>query len=377
MRIAFIGQKGIPVSQGGVERHVEELSCALAKRGHEVLAYSRSTYLIGDAKLPQGVKVVTLPSIPVKAWDTIIATLFATIDVLFRKVDVIHYHSLGPAFFMFLPWFLKPSTTLVFTHHTYETQRPQWGPLARFAMRCGEAVGMALADEVVAISPVVAMDLEAIYRRHVSMVPNGFTNLPVHAITHQVLPEKYILAVSRLIRSKGLDFLINAFHLIEKDFPNYHLVIVGSATHNDSDEARLRSLANGSHRIHFLGWQPSSKLGAIYRGASLFVQPSEIEGLPMTLLEAATTGVPIIVSDIPEHMLIVRADAPSFKSKHHLDLASKLRLVLGNEEKYRERSALLAERVIRDFDWQYIAKRIENIYMNSAERRKLMVQKLA
>src|SRR3989344_4550193 len=119
MHIAFIGQKGIPVSQGGVERHVEELSRAMIARGHSVLVYSRKTYAKGDGLIPAGVKVVEYPSIHVKAWDTIVATLIASIDVLFRRVDIIHYHSLGPAFFMFLPRLFKSSAVLVFTHHTY------------------------------------------------------------------------------------------------------------------------------------------------------------------------------------------------------------------------------------------------------------------
>ena len=78
MHIAFIGQKGIPVSQGGVERHVEELSRAMIARGHSVLVYSRKTYAKGDGLIPAGVKVVEYPSINVKDWDTILATLIAT-----------------------------------------------------------------------------------------------------------------------------------------------------------------------------------------------------------------------------------------------------------------------------------------------------------
>src|SRR3990167_2416894 len=177
MKIAFIGQKGIPVSQGGVERHVEELARNLALRGHRVLVYARSTYPRGKAILPQRVHIIELPSVPVKVWDTVIHTLLSSIDVLFRRVDVIHYHSIGPAFLMFIPYIFKSNSKLVFTHHTYGMKRPQWGWLSRFILGWGERIGMRLADEVIAINPAVAMDLEARYGRRVSTVPNGGTQI--------------------------------------------------------------------------------------------------------------------------------------------------------------------------------------------------------
>lgn len=363
MRIAFIGQKGIPVSQGGVERHVEELARHLVMRGHTVLAYNRTTYKTGGAALPAGVKTVSVPSVPIKGWDTIIASLLSTIDVLFRKVDVIHFHSMGPAFFIILPRLFRPGVKTCFTHHTYETERPQWGRLARLAMRLGEIVGMRLADEVIAISPTVAMDLERRFNRRVSTVPSGASKLVEGAGADALaLPEKYILAVSRLIRSKGIDHLINAFNLIQADYPDYHLVIVGSPTHNDNDALRLRSLAAGNAKIRFLGWQPSSRLARIYRRATIFVQPSEIEGLPISLLEAASAGLPVIASDIPEHKVVVRSQALTFRSGNYIDLAAKLRFLLSNLPQYRQLAARLAKRVEAEFNWEKLTRRVEKVY---------------
>ncbi|HYD92737.1 MAG TPA: glycosyltransferase family 4 protein, partial [Flavobacterium sp.] len=261
MKIAFIGQKGIPVSQGGVERHVEEIARRLAARGHTVLAYSRKTYAKGDSILPANIKVIDLPSVPLKAWDSIVHVMLSSIDVLFRDVDVIHYQSMGPAFFMVIPWLFKPKARLVFTHHTFEKQRPQWGMLSKLSMALGEWVGVHLADRVIATGSIIADDLKARYGRPVEVIVNGGTFNATKSDTALELPQKYILAVSRLISSKGLDHLINAFNLIAADYPLYHLVIVGSATHNDNVEPELRALAADNHKIHFLGQQPSSALG--------------------------------------------------------------------------------------------------------------------
>ena len=363
MRIAFIGQKGIPVSQGGVERHVEELAKNLAARGHRALVYSRSTYKTGSGVLPPEIEVKRLPTLPFKAWDTIIHTFLASVDVLFRKVDVIHYHSLGPAFFCFLPKIFKRRAKIVFTHHTYETFRPQWGILAKFAMICGEFVGMLLADEVIAISPIVAMDLERRFRRRVTTLPNGVSHLTSNGSDFSIaLPEKYILAVSRIIRSKGLEHLINAFNLIASDYPDYELVIVGSPTRNDNILSELYRLKGENSKIHFLGSQSSSRLDVIYRKASVFVQASEVEGMPIALLEAASYAIPIIASDISEHRIILRSQGLTFTSGNYFDLASKLRMVLSNPNYYHSISYELSRRVKTEFDWNVLCEKILTIY---------------
>ncbi len=94
----MIGQKGIPfISDGGVERHVEELATRLAARGHKISAYVRPRFIVSGQKNYKGVRLISLPSIPTKNLDTITHTFLATLHVLFQKVDVIHYHGVGPS----------------------------------------------------------------------------------------------------------------------------------------------------------------------------------------------------------------------------------------------------------------------------------------
>ena len=90
MKIAFIGQKGIPAKSGGVENHVEEVAARLAQKGHEVFVYVRNNYTEKNLEDYRGIKLVHLPSISTKHLDAISHTLFATIHALFQKYDVIH-----------------------------------------------------------------------------------------------------------------------------------------------------------------------------------------------------------------------------------------------------------------------------------------------
>ena len=377
MRIAFIGQKGIPVSQWGVERHVEEIAKRLANKGHEVLVYSRETYPKGKGVLPPGVKVLELPSIPLKAWDTIVHSFLASIDVLFRKVDIIHFQSQGPAIFVILPKIFKRSAKVVFTFHCDDVLRPQWGLFAKLALRMGEWIGMKFADEVISASaPVFTDRLVQKYGRKVNTIPNGVF-LAQADCGELRLPENYILAVSRLIRSKGLDHLINAFNLISKDYPNCKLLIVGSPTLNDNDKPRLQALASGNDHIIFMGHQPSNRLFQIFQNAEVFVQPSEIEGLPMTLLEAASVGIPVIASDIAEHTSVLKDFGIYFKSKNYIDLAIKLRQVLDNKESLKVKAAEMSQMIAQDYSWDSVADKVNVIYSGLGSKNKVLKPKLA
>ncbi len=364
MIIAYIGQKGIPSSGGGVERHVEELANRLVARGHKVLAYSRFTYKAEQRRLAPGITVINLPGLPIKAWDTIFHTFLSTIDVLFRKVDVVNYQCLGPVFFSFLIRIFRPRVRVVFTHHGSEAKRSQWGVFARWAMHTGERIGMSLAHRVACVSAPLAKELMHDYGRDVATIPNGFSALEYDAstATDLVLPKYYLLAVARLIRSKGLEYLVEAFNEIADEFPEYELLIVGTPTHNSNIEPELRRLAAGNERVRLMGWQSSENLARIFANATVSVQPSEMEGMPITLLEAGSFNLPILASDIPEHIDIARDDALYFKSKDSKDLALKLREMLHDLPTWKVKGEHFALRTRTEFTWESVADKFEKLY---------------
>lgn len=364
MKIYFIGQKGIPAKSGGVEKHVEALATNLVQQGQEVFVYTRPNYT--DRKLTsyQGVKLISRPSWPTKHLDAFSHTLICSLDVLFRQADVIHFQAIGPASLLWLVKLLKPRTKIVFTFHCQDYYHQKWGRLAQRYLRFGEMVGCRLADEVVAVSRGLADYVARKYSRQAKYVPNGVI-VPEQIKESSVLaelslePKKYILAVSRLVRHKGLHHLIEAFQRLDTD---YRLVIVGSSAHTDDYVNQLQTLAASDERIVLAGERTGADLATLFSQAGLFVQPSESEGLSIALLEAMAYGLPTLVSDIPENLEAIAGFGLSFRNRDASDLAAKLTAWLNQPEASYELAKQAQLRVKTEYDWHTIADSTLQIY---------------
>lgn len=366
MKIAIIGQKGIPAKMGGVERHVEELAVRLVRAGHDVLVYTRPNYTESDLREYQGVQLISLPSIATKHLDAITHTFRVCLDVARRNVDVIHFHSIGPSSLMWLVRLLKPHTPIVFTFHTKCYEHKKWGIFARLYLRFSEFVACRLADKTVCVSralrdyAIKKYDCPAIY------VPNGVPDMEtrkMEKIKYFGLAENgYILAVSRLIRHKGLQHLIRAYNELKTD---KRLVIVGEGAYTDGFVKELKNLAGDNKNIIFAGRQSGRELEELFSNAYLFVQPSEAEGLSIALLEAMAYGKATLVSDIPENLEVIGSTGFTFRSKNHKDLAARLRTLLKNQEIVEKMGPLERSRALAEYNWDNIVDKIIKIYSNS------------
>lgn len=364
MRIAIIGQKGIPAVSGGVETHVEELAAKMADRGHEVFVYTRPNYTDKGLKMYRGVHLISLPSIPTKHLDAISHTTLACFDVFRRKVDVVHFHSIGPSIMIWLVKILKPKTPVVATFHTLCYLHQKWGVFARFSLKLGEKMCCKLSDHVITISEGLQAYVDSSYKRKANYIPNG-VNIGVPQIAN-IISEKwslskdsYILLVSRLIQHKGVHYAIEAFKKLDTD---KKLVIVGDGFFTDSYVEELHALAADDDRIIFTGRQSGKALAELYSNAYLFVQPSESEGLSISLLEAMSYGTNVLVSDIPENKEAILNLGYTFINMDVADLAKQLQHLLDNDLELKQRSSSLIRHVNENYNWDKITADVLDLY---------------
>ncbi len=365
MRIAIIGQKGIPALTGGVEKHVEDLSIRLVNDGHDVLVYTRPNYTDPEIKEYKGVQLISLPSVSTKHFDAVSHTFRAILDVAKRNVDVIHFHSIGPSSLLWLIKMLKPNTPVVATFHSKCYQHQKWGLFAKMYLKFSEMMACKLADKTVTVSRNLRNYAIKRYSSNAIYVPNGVPVMDkkeIEKIRYMGLKKDgYILAVSRLVRHKGLQYLIKAYQELDTD---KKLVIVGDGAYTDDYVKEIKDLAGNNNNIIFAGSQSGRNLEELFSNAYLFVQPSEAEGLSIALLEAMAYGRATLVSDIPENMEVIGPLGFTFRNKNHRDLAARLRTLLRNPDIVEKMGEMERQRVANEYDWNDIVDKITKIYNN-------------
>lgn len=369
MKIAFIGQKGIPGQTGGVERHVEFLARHLSTLGQEILVYNRAVTKDQEMDNYQGIKLIYLPFIDNKNLASITHTFLASLDVLKRKPDIIHYHGVGPSLLIWIPKLFLRKARLVATLHSFDYDNDKWSYFAKLMLRLGESIMCKYADEVIVLTPATQDYVLKKYHRSSQLIPNGtelldsLNNQGEQALkSFNLEPKNYIFTASRLIRLKGIQYLIAAYKNLATD---KKLVIAGEGEYQKT----LEELARGDDRIIFLGNQQGDTLRHLYANAYLFVQSSEMEGLSLSLLEAMGHASACLASDIPGNRVALAETGLYFENRNINDLQKKLKQLLDNEAEVKTLAASSYRRAVSEFNWPKVVKQTNDLYQKLIERK--------
>ena len=371
MKIAFIGQKGIPTKTGGVERYTENLALNMVRQGHEVFVYARSSYNTEKLTEYQGVKIITTPSLASKNLDAITSTFFACLDLIRRKYDIIHFQSIGPASLLWLAKIFSPRTKIVFTFHCQDYYHQKWGRFARLYLKFGEIIGNKLADEVLTVSKSLAIYARENYHNQAICIPSSAQInelLPANDIKQWNLEkDSYIVSIGRLIRHKGIHYLIEAYKNIKTD---KKLVIVGDGAYTDDYVKELHDLAGDNQNIIFTGNQTGNTLKELFSNAVIFVQSSESEGLSFALIEAMSYARPCLVSDIDSNREALADTGVFFKDKDIKDLGEKLQNMLDKPELLAQIGSAELVRVKNEYDAEKTTKQVLDLYNKTLQKPK-------
>lgn len=364
MKIAMLGLKGIPYPEG-IENFTEQVASRLVERGHQVTVYVRPYVGDGQNGHYRGIRIRKLPSVNTKHLDTITHTFLATVDALRSDVDVVHFHALGPAVFSFIPR-LKGVKTVVQVHGL-DWQREKWGRTAKTLLRCAEYTAAYFPHRTVVISQALKQYFERKYHRHFDYVPTGvesYEQRSPRVIKKWGLDNgNYILFLGRLVPEKGCHYLLKAFETIETSMK---LVIAGDSSHSDAYVARLKKIANS--KVIFTGFARGDLLEELFSNAYAYVIPSELEGLPHSLLQALSFGKCVLASDIPANLEALGACGVTFKSGDIEDLKKKILFLLNHPEFALAQKEKSQARVREHYAWNEVVNRLEQIYVECLSR---------
>lgn len=365
LRIAIVGHKGIPAVHGGIERHVDEIARRLARRGHRVDVFNRPYHPYRDPTY-EGVRILRRPSLPTKHLDAVTHTALCVLETIAsRRYDVLHVHGIGPGAFVGLARGFLPT---VFTFHAQDWRQRKWGRFARWSLRRSEAVAVRRSHAVIAVSRLLTEYVRSTYGVAAHYIPNGATPSlapPGHDLLARwgLAPGRYLLFVGRLIPDRGLETLLDAWSGI--DAPE-RLVIAGDVQHDRHYVGELRRRADA--RVVFTGHQTGEALAQLYEHASLCVHPSEVEGLPIAVLEAMSHGRAVLVSDIPENLEAVGDAAATFPVRDRSGLEAALRRLLDAPGEVARLGERALARVREHYDWDRIAAATEAVYADARAR---------
>lgn len=362
MKIAYIVLKGMPFS-GGIERYTEEVGSRLADKGHEVIVYTMKHYGVSGDHY-KGMKIKTVSALQTKSLEKITASSLATLNQCMEKdIDIVHFQAFGPSMFCFLPRLL--GRKVVVQGHGLEWMRSRWGMGIRFLLRLTEIPSVRFPNIVTVVSKVQKKYLMEKYGIESIYIPTG-TN-PPHVESPDLIKQyglcgnDYILFAGRLVREKGVHYLIEAYKQLKTDLK---LVVTGDAGHERVYKSELYKLADGNKNVIFTGFVTGKTLRELFSNCYVFVLPSEIEGLSTTLLEAMSYGNCCLVSDIPENIEALNNFGYIFKNKDVNDLASKLEFLINHHEEANSFKKSAREYVLQNYSWDKIASNFEELYIN-------------
>lgn len=364
LRIAFIGGRGIGSKYSGIETYYEEVGARLVERGHQVLVYCRR-HATPDGTDFRGITPVFRPCWRSKHGETFTHTLASTADVLFRGVDIVQYHALGPSLFSGIPK-LRGARTVA-SIRGLDWQREKWGGFAtRFLQMC-EAMSHRLPDAVSVVSRTLAQHYRDRHAVEVTHIPNGVKMEPspepreIHALG--LSGGDYVLFMGRLSPEKGCDTLIEAHRRVGD---RVKLVIAGGSSYTDRYGEELRRTAPPG--VIFPGLVGGRLRDELYANAAAFVLPSTIEGLSIALLEAMAHGCCVIASDIPENRELVDGVGLLVPPRDAAGLGAALARVLDAPGEARALGRRARQRVEADYTWEQVTVRTEAFYYDVLDR---------
>ena len=363
----MFGQKRLS-REGGIEIVVKELCTRMAKNGYTVTCYNRSGHHVSGAKYDkkteyEGINQKCVPTIEKKGLAAVSSSFFAALYSAFGKYNVVHIHAEGPAFFSWLPKLL--GKRVIVTVHGLDWQREKWksGFGSKF-IKQGEKNAVKYADEIIVLSKGVHDYFRNQYGRETRFIPNGVNRPEIRKaelITDKfgLTKDSYILFLGRLVPEKGIRYLIEAFKNVKTE---KKLVIAGGSSDTDSFMKELKELAKDDKRIIFTGFVQGQMLEELYSNAYIYTLPSDLEGIPLSLLEAMSYGNCCLVSDIQECTEVVEDKALIFKKSNVQDLQNKLQEACDRAEKVMELKQQAADYICKKYNWDDVVEETLKLY---------------
>lgn len=385
LKIGICGHKKIIGREGGVEIVVQEISERLVKKGHHVTVYDRKGHHVSGAEFDnpyydsineyKGIKIIKVPTVDRAGFSALFYSILASIHMAFSDYDVVMYHAEGPSVMCWLPSLF--GIPVVAENHGLDWARQKWGGAASRLIKAGEIMMASQSECLIVLSRHIQEYFWDVYHKKSTIVPNGVDRgikREAKLIKEKYnLDKEYILSLNRLVPEKGIHYLIKAYKMLEEKSGKENLpklVIAGGISGTEGYGKELMDLANGDENIIFTGFVQGKLLEELYSNCYLYVLPSDVEGMPLSLLEAMSFGCACLTSDITECWDVVRDYGMTFEKSNVNDLESKLEYALDNRNVIEQYKKNAADYICKRHNWDSSVDMIEELMYKAVAKRK-------
>lgn len=354
-KLLVIGPRAYPadfVGTSGVETYVYSAVTAMLTEcpDLEVHVLTRKTYqeqvVINTPQ--ERVTVMGLVALPGRVLEAVSYSIFSSIIACFSSADVVWYHTAGMAIFSWLPALFGKKVWV--TIHSLDWQRKKWHTFERVGFRTafGLIAKMVRGAELFAVTEVLAQKIEQITQRkcHVS-----YPGLPSpRDLKRPIHRQDYLLYLGRLVPEKRVEWLL--------EFSATHGVpclIVGTHGNTPEYERKLRQ----QYQSKYITWYGSAigqEKWEVLAQAKYLVLPSELEGFPITILEAVAVRTPcLLAKDILPDDFAALPFIETFEGSSQEDFNTMLVKLL-RKRTQRGTFSSSDRRTLRRYTWQRTAR---------------------
>ncbi|RKY92772.1 glycosyl transferase family 1 [candidate division KSB1 bacterium] len=365
MKIAIMGIRGIPANYGGFETFAEELAPRLVKKGHEVAVYGRSNNIKYNGKFYKGVRIIVLPTVSHKYFDTVAHTFLSALYGAFKKYDVVLLcNSVNSIFSLILRLSGKKVALNV---DGLEWKRKKWNTLGKWMYKTSELLATIFPNAIVTDAREVEKYYLKKFKKASTFIPYG---APIDKVKskdilnkYNLEPRKYILYVSRLEPENNAHLVVKAFEGVKTDL---NLVVVGDAPYNKDYITKLK--ATKDSRIIFTGYVFGQGYKELQSNAYFYIQATEVGGTHPALLEGMGYGNCVLANDVPEHREVLGDTGILFSTNSIQDLRRKMQYLVDNPQVVTELSERALKRARGKYTWDGVTDAYEKLFVKLLRR---------
>lgn len=374
LKIGIIGIKGLPAKYGA-DLVVQNLIDVLRKDGHKIYVYGDE---FGDDEFLKDYNLIKVKSFKGKYLRPLTTYLFSAFHCLKKgKYDVVHLHNLENSFILPL---IKGKFPIVATSHGMAYRREKWPFLAKKIMEFFDILAFKYSDIVTSVSENLAKYYKSKYKKKCVYIPNGISPITeinieeAHKILSSLNLKKYeyiSFAAGRIIPSKGCHYLLEACKKLKEksSLGNLKVLVIGDMQHMLGYSNSLKSILPND-TIFYPLITDKKVLYGLLKLSKIFVFPSTYEAMSMMLLETLMLEIPLVCSDIPENIEIIKESEIFFKSGDISDLSRKLIWGIKNSKKLISIIKKEKERIVKEKDWGRIKDLYLDVYTDAIKKYK-------